>query len=159
MITSLVIFPDISKNFGLSNISLRKKCLYSDLLWFAVLKHSPAFELGVILVHFFPAFSCIRTEHGEILRIFSPNAGKCGKNADQNNSEYEHFLRSVYQLREHVDDLFITSCQVTSLVYISTWYNHVLKLSTRVGECTSPMWTYVIRNWCIPNGLVTCCIL
>ena len=108
---------------------------------------------------FFPAFSCIRTEHGEILRIFSPNAGKWGKNADQNNSEYGHFLRSVYQLREHVDDLFITSCQVTSLVYISTWYNHVLKLSTRVGECTSPMWTYVIRNWCIPNGLVTCCIL
>ena len=29
------------------------------------------------------------------LSVFSPNAGKCGKNADQNNSEYGHFLRSV----------------------------------------------------------------
>ena len=28
------------------------------------------------------------------LSVFSPNAGKCGKNADQNNSEYGHFLRS-----------------------------------------------------------------
>ena len=29
------------------------------------------------------------------LSVFSPNAGKCGKNADQNNSEYVHFLCSV----------------------------------------------------------------
>ena len=29
------------------------------------------------------------------LSIFSPNAGKCGKNTDQNNSEYGLFLRSV----------------------------------------------------------------
>ena len=29
------------------------------------------------------------------LSVFSPNAGKCGKNADQNNSEYGHFLRKV----------------------------------------------------------------
>ena len=34
---------------------------------------------GVILVRIFPAFSRIR---------------KCGKNGDQNNSEYGHFLRS-----------------------------------------------------------------
>ena len=27
--------------------------------------------------------------------LFSPNAGKCGKNADQNNTEYGHFLCSV----------------------------------------------------------------
>ena len=26
--------------------------------------------------------------------MFSPNAEKCRKNVDQNNSEYEHFLRS-----------------------------------------------------------------
>ena len=31
--------------------------------------------------------------------VFSPNAGKCGKNADQNNSEYGHFLRSVLYLQ------------------------------------------------------------
>ena len=55
---------------------------------------------GVILVRIFPAFFCIRTEYGEVLRIssylsvFSPNAGKWLKNADQSNSEYGLFLRS-----------------------------------------------------------------
>ena len=41
---------------------------------------------GFILVRIFPAFS---------RNLFSANAGKCGKNADQNNCEYGHFLRSV----------------------------------------------------------------
>ena len=31
----------------------------------------------------------------QYLSLFSPNAGKCGENADQNNSEYEPYLRSV----------------------------------------------------------------
>ena len=39
---------------------------------------------GVILVRIFPEFPA-----------FSPNSGKYGKNADQNNSEYGHFLHSV----------------------------------------------------------------
>ena len=42
------------------------------------------------LVRIFPGFSRIRTEYGD---IFSPNEGKSGKNADQNNSEYGLFLR------------------------------------------------------------------
>ena len=46
---------------------------------------------GVILVLIFPAFSRIRTEYGEI----RSKMGKCGQNADQNNSEYGQFLRSV----------------------------------------------------------------
>ena len=46
----------------------------------------------VILVRILPAFFRIRNEFGE---IFSPNTEKCGKNADQNNSEYGHFLCSV----------------------------------------------------------------
>ena len=29
------------------------------------------------------------------LSVFSPNAGKCGKIAHQNNSQYGHFLRSA----------------------------------------------------------------
>ena len=45
---------------------------------------------GVILVRNFSAFSRIRTEYSVYLRIQT----KCGKNADQNNSEYGH-LRSV----------------------------------------------------------------
>ena len=52
---------------------------------------------GVILIRIFPAFSRIRTEYGQIryLSVFSPNAGKYGKNADQINSQYGQFLRSI----------------------------------------------------------------
>ena len=32
----------------------------------------------------------------EKLSVFNRNAGKCGKNADQNNSEYGLFLRSIH---------------------------------------------------------------
>ena len=47
---------------------LRKKCPYAELFWSAF------------------------TEH---LYVFSPNAGKCGKYADQNNSEYGLFSCSA----------------------------------------------------------------
>ena len=58
----------------------------------------------------------IRTEYWEIrispysiyLAVFSSNAGKCGRNADKNNSEYEHFLRSGY----HQDLKNYFSCMV-----------------------------------------------
>ena len=56
---------------------------------------------GVILVRIFPAFSRTRTEYG----VFSPNAGKCLKNTDQNNSEYGLFLRSIKQLK--MNDLLL----------------------------------------------------
>ena len=42
----------------------------------------------------FPAFSGIRTEYS-YLSVFGPNAEKCGKNVDQNNTEYGLFLRSA----------------------------------------------------------------
>ena len=32
----------------------------------------------------------------EYLSVFTPNAAKCERNADQNNSEYGHFLRNDY---------------------------------------------------------------
>ena len=53
---------------------LREKCPYLELFW--------------------SAFSRIRTEYGEILRI-SPYSVRMQENADQNNSEYRHFLRNV----------------------------------------------------------------
>ena len=52
--------------------TLREKCPYSELVW--------------------SAFSRIRTEYGEIIRI-SPYSVRMRGNADQNNSEYGHFLR------------------------------------------------------------------
>ena len=39
----------------------------------------------------FPAIGLNTERYG----VFGPNVGKCWKNADQNNSEYGHFLHSV----------------------------------------------------------------
>ena len=52
--------------------SLRKMCPYSELFWLA--------------------FSYIRTEYGEI-RSISLYWVRMRENANQNNSEYEYFLR------------------------------------------------------------------
>ena len=43
---------------------------------------------------FWSVFFCIRTEYGEMLRI-SPYSVQIRENADQKNSEYGHFSRSV----------------------------------------------------------------
>ena len=43
---------------------------------------------------FWSAFSRIRTEQGEILRV-SLYSVRIRENADQNNSEYGHFLRMI----------------------------------------------------------------
>ena len=40
------------------------------------------------------------------LSAFSPDAGKCGENADQNNFEYGHFLRSVSIIRFNILQIF-----------------------------------------------------
>ena len=48
-------------------LALLEKCAYSELFW--------------------STFSRIRTEYGEVIRIW--------ENVDQNNSEYGHVLRSV----------------------------------------------------------------
>ena len=55
-------------------LALRKKCPYLQLFW--------------------SVFSRIWTEYGEVLRI-SPYSVRMRENTDQNNSEYEYFLRSV----------------------------------------------------------------
>ena len=41
--------------------------------------------------------------------VFSPNAAKWGKNADQNNSEYGHFLRSENDELKNVEVDVVTS--------------------------------------------------
>ena len=62
------------------NILQRKKCPYSGLFWSAFFPHFPAFGLNT-----------------PYLSAFRPNAGKCRKNGDQNNSEYGHFLHCVWR--------------------------------------------------------------
>ena len=56
------------------SLSLRKTCPYSELFW--------------------TAFPRIRTEYRE-MRSISPYSVWMRENADQNNSEYEHFSRSI----------------------------------------------------------------
>ena len=68
--------------------TLRKKCPYSELFWSAFSSH----------------FTSERYE----VPVFSPNAGKRGKNADQNNSEYGHFLRSDMIICFHLHFAFQT---------------------------------------------------
>ena len=61
---------------------------------------------GVILVRIFTHFpeislqsisrSISRSISPKYLSVFSPNVGKCGKNADHKNSEYGHFLTHCY---------------------------------------------------------------
>ena len=58
----------------IKQLLLRKECPHSELFWSAI--------------------SRIRTEYGEIQSI-SPYSVRIRENTDQNNSEYEHFLRSV----------------------------------------------------------------
>ena len=53
------------------------------------------FIFGVFLVCIFPYSDWIRRDT-EYLSVFCPNAAKCVKNGDQNNSEYGHFLRSKF---------------------------------------------------------------
>ena len=69
-----------------SKLKLREKCPYLEFFW--------------------PVFSCIRTEYGEI-RSLSPYSVQMWENTDQKNSEYGHFSRSVKLdtlLRRHEDD-------------------------------------------------------
>ena len=48
------------------------------------------------------------------LLVFSSNAGKCGKNADQNNSEYRHFLRSMHRNKNMLKKKYFHSLINTS---------------------------------------------
>ena len=57
--------------------SLRKRCPYSELFWSPFFTHLTAFGLNT-----------------PYLSVFTPNAARCWKNADQKNSKYGHLLRS-----------------------------------------------------------------
>ena len=79
---------------------VHKKCPYSELFWSAFFPHFPAF--GPNTERYTLYLSVFRRNAGKCRKnadqnnyVFSPNAGKCVKNADQNNSEYGHFLHCV----------------------------------------------------------------
>ena len=82
------------------NYSLLEMCPYSELFW--------------------PVFSCILTEYGEI-RSISPYSVRMLDNMYQNNSEYGHFLRSDWVCQKtlnHLDKLAKwLSCVVSAYLY------------------------------------------
>ena len=85
----------------------------------------------VILVCIFPEFFCVRSEYGylSVRSVFSPNVGKCGKNADQNNSEYGYFLHSdILRLkldRQNVTPRLIKKC----FSFSTSWFLHLQSTS------------------------------
>ena len=101
-------------------IRLRKKCPYSELFW--------------------SAFSHIRTEYGEILRI-SPYSVQMRENADQKNYEYGHFLRSVRQKN-------LTSyCHIRPKVCIK----YIQHLFQKTKKCQTVIYIYI----CLCNIKIT----
>ena len=72
-------------------IPLRKKSPYSELFWSTFSRISPHSDW---IRRDTPQRYSVR-RGTPYLSVFSPNAGKCEKNMDQNNSECGHFLRSV----------------------------------------------------------------
>ena len=80
--------------------TLREKCPYSELFW--------------------SVFSRIWTEYGEILHI-SPYSVRMLEKADQNSSEYGHFLRNEWKyyfliLTNYGDEI----CRLNRFLYIVT---------------------------------------
>ena len=72
-ITGVFLRFSVLKN-AYESFALREKCLYLEIFW--------------------SAFSHIRTEYGE-MRGISPYSVRMRENADQKNSKYRHFSRSV----------------------------------------------------------------
>ena len=75
------------------------------------------------------------------LSVFSPNAGKCGKNVDQNNSKYGHFLRSV--LHSQIAVIFADIRLYTSQhlpVQNQKWeHQHMCKMCSKLTKKTQEL--------------------
>ena len=98
------------------NLWLRKKCPYSELFW--------------------SAFSRIglNTES-----VFSLNARKCGKNADQNNSEYGHLLRNLLLPSKPWKHKFISPHQISESIFENYASPSLKKLTTASSSVSNQM--------------------
>ena len=96
-------------------------------------------EAEVILVHIFPHSDWIRrdtrTEYREIPRI-SPYSVRMWENADQNNSEYRHFLRS------NNSRFFLESIIATLVFYFFKSSQKPLK---NLAKCLK--WSFRLADW------------
>ena len=115
-------------------------------------------EFGVILVCICPHFCAFRL-NSERYRVSLPiqsECRKCGRNADQTNSEYGHFLRSVCVSNQRVKSVQIPSFFWSVFSCIRTEYKDLLcksLYSLRTQENTEQnklcIWT-IFTQW-------TCC--
>ena len=99
-------------------LTLRKRCLYLELFW--------------------SAFSHIWTEYEDI-RSISPYSVRMRENADQYNSKYRHFLRSV---DESVNPLTLRENCPYSELSCSTFS----RIRTEYGEILRTS-SYSVRMW------------
>ena len=92
-------------------VTLRENCSYLEL--------------------FLSVFSRIRTECGEIRRV-SPYSVRMQENANENNSEYGHFLRSVIVIeQQRTRELVQFPSQDTKSIFlIDLFVKFVLKINT-----------------------------
>ena len=106
------LFHFLKSKFGVTSSllmksSLRKKSPFSELFW-------PAFS------RIFPYSDGIRRDT-EYLSVLSPNEGKCGKNAEQNNSQYGHFLMCPAENDEFVPSLLQIEQILNKLEKVFQW--------------------------------------
>ena len=105
--------------------TLRKKFPYSGLFWSAFFPHFPSFGLN--------------TERYEVsLRIQS----KCGKNVDQNNSGYGHFLRSAKEMESFCINLKVSKSVKNLLIIFTTTISYFLEKFWKRYQ--SEMWNLMI---------------
>ena len=112
-----------------SSNPLCKKCPHSELFWLA-----------------FPAFG-LNTERYSV-SVLLRNAGKCGKNADQNNSECRQFLRSALQCQ--------ISCESPVLRNSFLCFKHLetIKYLNTIKHILTPVFKR-LHVFCISNTFIS----
>ena len=84
-------FSHLVRNFWRK--TLRKKSLYSELFWSSFSSDFRRDTLYSVRMRENPGKLRTKITPNTYLSVFSPNAGKSGKDMDQNNSEFGLFLR------------------------------------------------------------------
>ena len=123
--------------FIIEQVTLGRKCPYSELFW--------------------PAFSRIRTEYGEI-RSISLYSVRMWKNADQNNFEYGHFSGSITYFNWHItykecaQKVRIYVLCALSLVYL---WNFIDDIKFRSVVPSMLQYLLIYHSPCIHSSLIT----
>ena len=86
-----------------------------------------------------PHFSRIRTEYGaipstEYPSVFSPNAGKCGKNADQNNFEYGHFSKYFSIFNNTPPASWVVHLTRDFTCYLHSHYSFMVRVFSKIWQ-------------------------